>query len=113
MVILYIDRAFLLKVTAIPKEAAEDTSIVVGNMNGESITVPIPKGADITISAPGLHYNRMVSVDNKRASLLTRNISQLAIGMTPTCSNLNVFSKIGLGMLSCPLAAVTVLFLYH
>lgn len=46
------------QVTGIPKEAAEDTSISVGNSSGKQTTVPIPKGADITISTVGLHYNR-------------------------------------------------------
>ncbi|KDR75778.1 hypothetical protein GALMADRAFT_248465 [Galerina marginata CBS 339.88] len=44
-------------VSAIPKIAAEDTSLVASNCHGEQTTVPIPKGTDITISTPGLHYN--------------------------------------------------------
>ena len=51
-------RTLLPKVTGIPKMAAEDTSITASNANGESVMIPIPKGTDITLNAPGLHYNR-------------------------------------------------------
>ncbi|KAF8967870.1 cytochrome P450 [Flammula alnicola] len=44
-------------VTGIPKIAAEDTSLVTSNIRGETTTVPIPRGTDITINVPGLHYN--------------------------------------------------------
>lgn len=42
----------------IPKIAAEDTTLTVGNANGENLTVPVPKGIRISISTPALHYNR-------------------------------------------------------
>lgn len=48
----------LSKVTGIPKMAAEDTSITAGNANGSSAVIPVPKGTDITLNVPGLHYNR-------------------------------------------------------
>ena len=46
------------KVSGIPKFAAEDTSLVTGNIHGEKTTVPVPKGTDIVIDTPGIHYNR-------------------------------------------------------
>lgn len=46
-------------VNGIPKQSAEDTSIVVGNGSGGSVAIPCPKGTYITIDTPGLHYNRM------------------------------------------------------
>lgn len=46
------------QVTAIPKYSAEDTTLVIGNNNGNSMTIPVPKDADIVIDTPGLHYNR-------------------------------------------------------
>ena len=46
----------------IPKIAAEDTSILVGNINGEKTAVPIPKGSLIQIDTAGLHYNRTTSL---------------------------------------------------
>ena len=44
--------------SGIPKIAAEDTSLVTGNVHGEKTTVPVPKGTDVTIDTPGIHYNR-------------------------------------------------------
>ena len=44
--------------SGIPKFAAEDTSLVTGNIHGEKTTVPVPKGTDIIIDTPGIHYNR-------------------------------------------------------
>jgi len=49
------------QVTAIPKIPTEDTSLVTRNIHGEKCTIPISKDVDITISVPGLHYNRMVA----------------------------------------------------
>ena len=48
------------QVTAIPKIPTEDTSLITSNIRGEKRTIPIPKDVDITISVPGLHYNRKV-----------------------------------------------------
>jgi uncharacterized protein YhbP (UPF0306 family) len=45
-------------VTGVPKVAAEDTSIVAGNIRGEKKTIPILKGTDIVIDIVGTHYNR-------------------------------------------------------
>ncbi|KAF8200949.1 cytochrome P450 [Pholiota molesta] len=44
-------------VTGVPKFAAEDTTLTASNSHGETMTVPIPKGTDITLNVPGLHYN--------------------------------------------------------
>jgi cytochrome P450 len=44
-------------VIGIPKVAAEDTSLRTQNAKGESITIPVPKGTDITIVTAALHYN--------------------------------------------------------
>jgi hypothetical protein len=49
------------QVAAVPKAAAEDTSLVTTNIRGEKCTIPIPKNVVITISVPGLHYNRKVA----------------------------------------------------
>ena len=45
-------------VIAIPKRAAEDTLVRTTNASGEEVTVHIPKGSDILLDTPGLHYNR-------------------------------------------------------
>jgi cytochrome P450 len=57
MAVFYETLRMFPPVTGIPKIAAEDTTLVATNEHGEQITVPIPKGTDITISTPGLHYN--------------------------------------------------------
>ena len=44
------------------KVAAEDTSIVAGNIRGEKKAIPILKGTDIFIDIVGTHYNRMYLV---------------------------------------------------
>ena len=46
------------QVAIIPKYSAEDTTLCVGNGTGETITFPVPAGTAISISIPGLHYNR-------------------------------------------------------
>ncbi|KAH9485050.1 Cytochrome P450 monooxygenase 124 [Psilocybe cubensis] len=57
MAVFYETLRMFPPVTGIPKEAAEDTTITVGNKKGEQTTIPIPKGADLTLSTVGLHYN--------------------------------------------------------
>jgi hypothetical protein len=47
-------------VNTIPKMSAEDTSIVVGNVDGATTAIPCPTGTNIIIHTPGLHYNRML-----------------------------------------------------
>ncbi|KAH9054823.1 cytochrome P450 [Lactarius vividus] len=44
-------------VTAIPKCAAEDTSLTVGNADGGKTTFPVPSGTDLEFHVPALHYN--------------------------------------------------------
>ena len=46
------------QVPGTPKVAAEDTTIVAGNIRGEKKAIPIPKGTDIVIDIVGTHYNR-------------------------------------------------------
>ena len=48
-----------LQVIGIPKKSAEDTTLHVTDSSGQKKTVFVPKGADITLHTPGLHYNRM------------------------------------------------------
>jgi hypothetical protein len=57
----------LHQATSIPKSAAEDTSLVTRNIRGEKRTIPIPKDVNVTISVPGLHYNRKVAYPSSRA----------------------------------------------
>ncbi|KAK2463189.1 hypothetical protein APHAL10511_004844 [Amanita phalloides] len=44
-------------VTGIPKESSEDTTLLTGNLKGEKLVVPVPKGTLLTISIAGVHYN--------------------------------------------------------
>ena len=44
--------------TGVPKVAAEDTSLVAGNIRGEKKAIPILKGTDFVIDIVGTHYNR-------------------------------------------------------
>ncbi|KAF9039207.1 cytochrome P450 [Panaeolus papilionaceus] len=44
-------------VVNIPKVAAEDTTLTVGNMNGEKLIIPVPKGTKVALNTPALHYN--------------------------------------------------------
>ncbi|KAF5322275.1 hypothetical protein D9619_001909 [Psilocybe cf. subviscida] len=44
-------------VTGIPKITIEDTSLTTQNANGKSVTIPVPKGTDLTIDTAALHYN--------------------------------------------------------
>ena len=46
------------QVIMIPKMSKEDTTLTIGNANGEKRTIPVPKGARITIDTAALHYNR-------------------------------------------------------
>lgn len=50
------------QVTSIPKFSAEDTSLVTSNIHGEKTAVAVPKGTEIIIDTPGLHYNRKWTV---------------------------------------------------
>ena len=48
----------ILQALGIPKVAAEDTSIVAGNIHGEKKAIPILKGTGIVIDVVGTHFNR-------------------------------------------------------
>ncbi|PPQ65685.1 hypothetical protein CVT26_000317 [Gymnopilus dilepis] len=61
MAVFYETLRMFPPVTGIPKEAAEDTSLLTTGANGQQVRVPIPKGTDITISTPGLHFNLQAS----------------------------------------------------
>ncbi|KAJ3552189.1 hypothetical protein NM688_g4282 [Phlebia brevispora] len=49
-----------LQLSAVPKYAAEDTTLVTKNAAGDNVIVPVPNGSEITIHVPGLHYNHYV-----------------------------------------------------
>lgn len=49
----------IFQVTAIPKESAEDTSLMATNGQGEKKRVPVPRGTTIVVDIVGLHYNCM------------------------------------------------------
>ncbi|KAF7793522.1 hypothetical protein EIP86_004636 [Pleurotus ostreatoroseus] len=44
-------------VVAIPKHAAEDSTLMTRNHAGEKIVIPIPRDSSISINVCGLHYN--------------------------------------------------------
>ncbi|EDR04917.1 uncharacterized protein LACBIDRAFT_303797 [Laccaria bicolor S238N-H82] len=47
----------LNKATFLLKQSAEDTTLNASNSRGEKTTIPVPKGTQLQISAPGVHYN--------------------------------------------------------
>jgi hypothetical protein len=49
------------QVTIIPKIAAQDITLTVGNVNGGTTTFPVPSGTEVNLHVPGLHHNRMLS----------------------------------------------------
>jgi cytochrome P450 len=44
-------------VPAVPKYAAEDTSLTVDNADGGKTTFPVPSGTEVQLHVPALHYN--------------------------------------------------------
>ena len=46
----------------IPKVAAEDTTLTVGNSVGGRTTFPVASGTEIGLNVAGLHYNRTLRV---------------------------------------------------
>ena len=46
----------------IPKVAAEDTTLVATNSQGERKTIPVEKGTFVLFNPSGLHYNRKVYI---------------------------------------------------
>ncbi|ETW77984.1 cytochrome P450 monooxygenase 13 [Heterobasidion irregulare TC 32-1] len=57
MAVFYETLRMFPPVNGIPKYSAEDTSLVVGNANGDRTTIPVPQNTNIVIHTPGLHYN--------------------------------------------------------
>ncbi|KAH8981652.1 cytochrome P450 [Lactarius akahatsu] len=57
MAVLYETLRMFPPVSAIPKRAAEDTSLTVSNADGGETTFPIPSGTRVDYQVPGLHYN--------------------------------------------------------
>jgi len=57
MAALYETLRMFTPVPAITKEAAEDTSFTVNNVDGGKTTFPVPSGTEIQLHLPGLHYN--------------------------------------------------------
>ncbi|KAH6912980.1 614/534 cytochrome P450 [Coprinopsis sp. MPI-PUGE-AT-0042] len=57
MAVFYETLRLLPPVPGIPKVAAEDTTLTIGNQLGETTTVPVPKGTHIILNAAGLHHN--------------------------------------------------------
>lgn len=47
-----------VQAAAVPKRAAEDTTLVTKNHAGDTISIPIPKGSFISMNFCALHYNR-------------------------------------------------------
>lgn len=47
-----------MKVVAVPKKSAEDTTLVTVDQSGNPVVVPVPSGTGIAINIVGLHYNR-------------------------------------------------------
>ena len=45
-------------VVDIPKESAEDTTFNITNAAGEKATIPVPRGACVTLCVPSLHNTR-------------------------------------------------------
>ncbi|KAH6912981.1 614/534 cytochrome P450 [Coprinopsis sp. MPI-PUGE-AT-0042] len=57
MAVFYETLRLFPPVTGIPKVAAEDTTLTIGNQLGETMTVPVPKGTHICIDSAALHRN--------------------------------------------------------
>jgi hypothetical protein len=56
----------------IPKMAAEDTTLAVDNVDGGKTSFPVPKGTQINIHVPGLHYNRTLNDSVRWGLVLTK-----------------------------------------
>ncbi|KAI0279041.1 cytochrome P450 [Russula aff. rugulosa BPL654] len=57
LAVFYETLRFFPPVRLIPKIAAEDTTLTVGNVDGGMMTFPVPSGTPIDIHVPGLHFN--------------------------------------------------------
>jgi cytochrome P450 len=45
-------------VNIMPKYSAEDTVLTASNAQGDKQIIPVPKGSNVLVHTPGLHYNR-------------------------------------------------------
>ena len=61
------------QVAMIPKVAAQDTTLTVGNAGGGRTTIPVPSGTEINIHVPGIHYNRAMSSCLSWRQVLTKS----------------------------------------
>lgn len=57
MAVLYETLRLYPVATFLLKQSAEDTTLNASNSRGEKTTIPVPKGTQLQISAPGVHYN--------------------------------------------------------
>ncbi|KAF8172489.1 cytochrome P450 [Pholiota molesta] len=55
--VLYETLRMFPAVTGIPKFSAEDTTLTTSNIHGDTLTVPVPKGTQLTLNVAALHYN--------------------------------------------------------
>ena len=90
---------------AVPKHAAEDTSLTVDNADGGKTTFPVPSGTEVQLHVPALHFSRMSNLLPSQGLVLTE-ISQQSIGKTPTHFDRKDSLKSGRGTRSCRLAQV-------
>ncbi|KAH9172788.1 cytochrome P450 [Lactarius sanguifluus] len=83
MAVLYETLRMFPPVSAIPKRAAEDTSLTVGNTDGGETTFPIPSGTRVDFQVPGVHYNRMLGLLPSQGLIFIK-VLQRDIGRTPS-----------------------------
>ncbi|KAH6904172.1 cytochrome P450 [Coprinopsis sp. MPI-PUGE-AT-0042] len=57
MAVFYESLRFFPPVAGIPKMAAEDTTLSIGNQMGETTTIPVPKGTKVYLDTGALHHN--------------------------------------------------------
>jgi hypothetical protein len=71
------------QVTAIPKVAAQDTTLTVSNADGGMTTFPVPSGTEIDLHVPGLHHNRTLDGFASCGHVLMEFHSAVLEGTTP------------------------------
>ncbi|KAF9267532.1 cytochrome P450 [Marasmius fiardii PR-910] len=57
LAVIYETLRLLPPVVGVPKQSNEDTTIVVSNEEGQTKSVPVPKGTNVIFHATGVHYN--------------------------------------------------------
>ena len=97
--------AIYSQVPAVPKHAAEDTSLTVDNADGGKTTFPIPSGTVVELHLTALHYNRMSSLLPSQGPVLSE-VLQRSIGRIPTLFDQSDSLESGHGMRSCHLVQV-------